>query len=309
MYLLAEVFPFIRRLRLPFNRDQIILLMVAFNELMLGVDTYLAHLVSGTIRIYEWIPVFFGISAGITLFVSGLIAIKYRLLANKIASSVFLLSLFVGALGSYFHISRDILINAPAGQQLVASLVLFAPPFLCPITFAIVGWMGMSAAWQEQPVDSGILMLWGRKKINMPLSKTRAYFLITSIFIAITLISSVLDHARTNFENPWLWLPTLVAVFATLVTFAMGMFSRLSRFDILTFIATMGLMIVVGLIGFVLHIQTNLIREGLIVGERFIRGAPMLAPLLFANMGTFGLLLLLDPQPPALQSSQTGDAT
>ncbi|MCE1255376.1 MAG: hypothetical protein LWX83_17745, partial [Anaerolineae bacterium] len=168
MYLLAEVFPFVRRLRLPFNRDQMILLMVAFNELMLGVDTYLAHSVSGTLRFYEWIPVVFGIGAGITLFAAGLIAIKQRLLANHIASFIFLVSLLVGVLGSYFHISRDILVNAPAGQQLMANLVLFGPPFFCPITFAIVGWMGMSAAWQEFPIDSGILFLSAVKKINMP---------------------------------------------------------------------------------------------------------------------------------------------
>lgn len=50
-----------------------------------------------------------------------------------------------------------------------------------------------------------------------------------------------------------------------------------------------------GAIGAVLHISTNLIAEGTIVGERFIRGAPFLAPLLFANMGMLGLIVLLDP--------------
>ena len=55
------------------------------------------------------------------------------------------------------------------------------------------------------------------------------------------------------------------------------------------------LLIVVGVIGAVLHIDNNLTSEGTIVGERFIRGAPFLAPLLFSNMGLLGLIVLLDP--------------
>jgi len=42
-------------------------------------------------------------------------------------------------------------------------------------------------------------------------------------------------------------------------------------------------------------VQSNLTAQGTFVGERFLRGAPALAPLLFANMGTIGLIALLDP--------------
>jgi hypothetical protein len=55
------------------------------------------------------------------------------------------------------------------------------------------------------------------------------------------------------------------------------------------------LLIVVGLLGAVLHVNANLTTEGTIVTERFIRGAPFLAPLLFANLGALGLIVLLDP--------------
>ena len=78
MYLLGEAFPIARRLRLPLNRDQVMLLMAAFNLIMLGVDTYLAHSISGTIRPGEWIPIIFGVSAGVLLLVAGLIAIRRR---------------------------------------------------------------------------------------------------------------------------------------------------------------------------------------------------------------------------------------
>jgi hypothetical protein len=35
--------------------------------------------------------------------------------------------------------------------------------------------------------------------------------------------------------------------------------------------------------------------EGLVIQERFIRGAPFLAPTLYANMGLLGILVLLNP--------------
>jgi hypothetical protein len=45
-----------------------------------------------------------------------------------------------------------------------------------------------------------------------------------------------------------------------------------------------------------LHIQRNLALENAIVVERFLRGAPFLAPMLFADMGALGLVILLDPK-------------
>ena len=51
----------------------------------------------------------------------------------------------------------------------------------------------------------------------------------------------------------------------------------------------------VGVVGAGLHILGNLTSQGAVVIERFIRGAPFLAPLLFANVGTLGLIVLLDP--------------
>ena len=58
----------------------------------------------------------------------------------------------------------------------------------------------------------------------------------------------------------------------------------------------MVLMALVGVVGAVLHVERNLTGQGALLSERFIRGAPMLAPLLFANMGALGLIVLLDPK-------------
>jgi hypothetical protein len=293
---LATIFPPLQRTRrLPLSRDQLMLLMAATNEIFLGIDTYLAHSISGTIRPYEWIPIIFGPIAGALLLLAGLIALRRRPLATVIASVTLLASIGVGLLGAYFHWARAILPSGPPGQQVTVTLLVWAPPILAPLTFALVGLLGISAAWIEDPVDSGVLSLLMGRHIRLPYSKTRAYFFMVGLGTLATVVSSVLDHARTNFENPWLWVPTVAGVFGTAVALMLGALDRPTRADLITFVATMLLLIAVGVVGALLHVSFDLIAEGTVVVERFIRGAPFLAPLLFSNMGTLGLIVLLDP--------------
>lgn len=295
MYYLAEVFPKLREIKLPLSRDQIILLMAAVNEIFLGLDIYLAHSISGTIVTREWIPIIFGPSAGVLLLVAGAIALKNRKAAVVLANLVLVGSIIVGLLGAYFHLVRGILPSAPAGQKVTVDLLVWAPPVIGPLMFSLVGWMGISASWIEEPVDTGRLKLLGGRSLRLPFSKTRAYLIMICLGTLATLISSVLDHARTDFLNPWLWLPTAVGVFSALVAFILVLFREIKKQDVVVYVAAMGLMMAVGLIGLVLHISENLTAEGLVIQERFIRGAPFLAPTLYANMGLLGLLVLLDP--------------
>jgi hypothetical protein len=226
---------------------------------------------------------------------AGLIALRQRPLATLIATVVFLSSIGVGFLGAYFHVVRAILPSAPAGQRVTIDLLVWAPPILGPFTFALVGMLGISAAWIEDPPDSGVLVLLAGRRLRLPYSKTRAYLFWVGLGILATVISSVLDHARTNFENSWLWLPTAAGVFGTVISVTLGAIDRPRRADLVIYTLTMLLLIVVGVIGSILHIGDNLTSRGDFVVERFIRGAPFLAPLLFSNMGMLGLIALLDP--------------
>lgn len=295
MFYLAEALPVARRLRLPFSRDQAVLLLVAFNEIMLGVETYLAHQVSGTIRPYEWIPIIFGPLAGGLLLLTGLMALRNRDLATWLASVVFVASIAVGLAGAYFHVMRAIRLDAPAGQQITMSLLVWGPPILGPLTFSLAGMMGLSAAWLEDPADSGRLVFPGSRYLQLPYSKTRAYFFMVSMGVLATVLSSVFDHARTDFSNPWLWAPTAIGVFGVVAAAAMGIIDRPRRLDLWTYIVAMALLVVVGVVGLALHVRVDLTAENVIVVERFLRGAPPLAPLLFADMGMIGLVVLLDP--------------
>jgi hypothetical protein len=295
MYHLATVFPIAKRVRIPITRDQAMLLMLALNELLLGLETYLAHSISGTIMPKEWIPIIFGPVAGILLFIAGLIAIRKRTLAVIMASLVYLASIIVGLLGIFFHLVRAILPYAPLGERVSIPLFVWAPPILGPLTFALVGLMGISAVWMEQPPDSGELSLLGGRKLRLPFSKTSAFFFMVGLGTLATVISSVLDHARTNFENPWLWVPTGIGIFGTVVALVLGTITTPRRSDLIIYVVAMVLLTLVGLVGVVLHILHNLAYDNAVVVERFIRGAPFLAPMLFSDMGALGLVILLDP--------------
>ncbi len=182
----------------------------------------------------------------------------------------------------------------PFGDQVSLPLLVWAPPLFGPITFALVGILGLSAAWQEDPVGSGRLALPGGMHLLMPLSKTRAYFLLIGLGTLITVISSVLDHARTGFVNPWVWIPMVVGVFGTAAITLLGLLEAPTRADLITYSAALMALILTGLLGSGLHVYRDLVGLGGIVGERLIRGAPVMAPMLFANMGAFGLIILLD---------------
>ena len=298
MYLLATVFPGLRHLRLPISRDQAMLLLLAFMQLGIGVEVYTGHRISGSIVPNEWIPIIFGPAACLLLLAAGLIARRRRDLASVIATLTFLASILVGLLGAYFHALRAVRLDAPAGQQFSWDLLVWAPPVIAPLMFSLIGVLGISAVWREDPLDTGTLTLFRDRRLHMPFSKTRAYFFWVGLAMLATVISSVLDHARVNFQNPWLWAPTLVGVFATVVTVYLGMLSSPRRADLLVYLVALGLMLAVGPIGAVLHIQTDLTAGGQVVLERLIRGAPVMAPLLFANMGLLGLLVLMNPREP-----------
>lgn len=173
---------------------------------------------------------------------------------------------------------RGSLPTAPAGQRLSVDLLVWAPPVLGPLFLSIVGALGISAVWIEDPPDSGRLMLLAGRRVQMLYSKTRAYLFLVGLGCLAATLSSVLDHARTGFANPWLWLPTVAGVFATVVAVGLGAVEKPARIDVLAYAGAMALLTLVGVVGLGLHVGENLVGQNTIVVERFIRGAPLMPP-------------------------------
>jgi len=160
----------------------------------------------------------------------------------------------------------------------------------------LVGLIGMSAVWVESPLDSGALKLLRGRKLKLPYSKTRAYVLMAGMGSLATLISSVLDHARTGFMNPWLWISTAGGALGTIAAITPEFIEKPNRRDVRVSIGAMVLMLLTGLACLMLHIQDDLTAQDVIVVQRCIRGAPILAPLHLSNMGMIGLTAIWDPR-------------
>jgi hypothetical protein len=269
------------------------LLLAAVSEALSGLDAWLAHRASGTIRGAEWVPAIFGPVAGAVLLVAGVIALRRRTLASILATAVFAASIVVGIVGAWLHLQRAILPTGPAGQRVALDLFFWAPPVLGPLAFAFIGIFGTSAAWIEVPPGSGRLLLPGNLRLQLPYPKTNAYFYITATGILIALVSSVFDHAATGFDDPWLWLPTAGGTFAAAVATMLGMIQRPTTTDLWTYVGAMVLLFAIGAVGAVLHLRLDLSAGGYLIAERLLRGAPLMAPLLFSNMGLVGLVALL----------------
>ncbi|HEY2389181.1 MAG TPA: hypothetical protein VGK30_19695 [Candidatus Binatia bacterium] len=282
---------------LPLGRDQVMLLLAAVSEALSGLDAGLAHHAGTTMRGAAWVPVVFGPLAGAVLLVAGLVAFRRRTLASLLATVVFAASIVVGVSGAWLHLGRTVLPAAPPGQRILLDFFFAAPPVLGPLAFAFIGVFGTSAAWVESPAGSGRLVLPGRLRLQLPYPKTNAYFYVTAAGVLIALVSSVLDHAATGFADAWLWIPTAGGVFAMVVATALGMIEQPTRADLWTYVGAMVLLLAIGALGAALHLRLDLGPGGQIVPERLLEGAPLMAPLLFSNMGIVGLVALLPDHP------------
>jgi hypothetical protein len=299
MHQLAAVFPSLQRVRrLPLSRDQFLLLLVVASEMFIGLEHYMAHSFSGTIVLREWIPIIYAPAAALLLMLTGLVAARRHPLPAFVGCLSLLGSVAVGLLGVYYHVVRAILPSGPPGVRVTLSQLVWAPPILGPLFLSLVGLLGVIALWREIPSGSGIFQLAGQQ-MRLPLSKTRVLFILVALGILAATSASVLDHARTHFENPWLWLPTAVGAFGTVVVMAWAGIEQPTRTDLLTLVTALFLLLAIGPLGLVLHVEANLVTQNAFVVERFLRGAPIFAPMLFTNMAMFGMVALLDPEEPA----------
>ena len=136
------------------------MVLVAINLIFLSIDILLAHGMNGNLIFNEWIPIWFGIGAGVFLFVAGLISLRQRTLAILLSFIVFAASIVVGLVGAYFHVQRAIPPNLWQSEPLIV-LLIFAPPVVGPLTYSLLGVLGVIATVYEDPPNSGRMVVPG----------------------------------------------------------------------------------------------------------------------------------------------------
>lgn len=299
--------PGIGELRLPVTRNDLLLLMVAFMQIGLGVETYLAHLISGSIKPGEMVPIVFGPAAGLLLLVALALRLRRRsiVLPSLMIIAVAVASVIVGIVGTAFHWDRVLPPQSVAGG-LRWDWLVFAPPVVGPLSFAGVGLLAIVAVLEDTKPESGKLTLPGVITFNTPLPQTRQFLWLVAFGLYAATLSSFLDHGRTSFENVFVWTPVILGLFGSITTTVMAVYERHTKSDYLTYFWVMILMILLGVLGLGLHINADL-PEGAsnIVLERFVRGAPVMAPMLFALIGAFGLITMIGAETDEQSAKQT----
>lgn len=302
--------PGIGELRLPVSRNDLLLLMVALMQIGLGVETYLAHLISGSIKPGEMVPIVFGPAAGVLLLIALALRLRRRsvVLPSLMIIAVAAASVVVGVVGTAFHWAR---VLPPQGTPggLRWDWLVYAPPVLGPLSFAGVGLLAIIALLEDTKPESGRLTLPGVVTFNTPLPQTRQFLWLVALGLYAATLSAFLDHGRTSFENVFVWTPVILGLFGSITTTVMALYGQHTRSDYFTYFWVMILMIVLGVLGLGLHINADL-PEGVsnLVLERFVRGAPVMAPMLFALIGTFGLITMIGAETDEQTQKKTSES-
>jgi len=257
-------------------------LFAAANLTFLAGDIFLAHSVNSFVRWEEWIPLVFSIAAGplllVAFFAGGASTAPPRRAPRLLGIGIGAVAIAVGVAGLLLHLD-----SAFFARQTLKNLV-YTAPFAAPLAYAGLGLLVLL----DRLV--GDVREWARWVVLLALGG----------FVGNVALS-LADHAQNAFFRRSEWIAVAAAAFAVgFLTRAVSVPGdrRFARLCLAMMAAEAG----VGVLGFVLHLRANLAGPGRTLWDRFLYGAPIFAPLLFANLailaaiGLWGLIAAPRPQ-------------
>lgn len=272
------------RLRWVHDGELWIEVFVALNLAILAADIFIAHSVNHFKKSAEYIPLYFSMAAPLVLFAT--IALRWMMRIRPplrdLGYLVGWLSILVGLGGVLYHLESRFFID-----RTLKSLT-YAAPFAAPLAYTGIGFLllvnRMVAVRSEE---------WARWIIFLALGGFFGNFIL-----------SLTDHASNGFFSRTEWIPVISSAFAVGFLVVPLITSVTRRFLDLCMIVLIG-QALVGVLGFWFHLQANLLQPGHNLFDKFVNGAPPMAPLLFPNLvglASIGLWALT----PHLQESGAG---
>ncbi len=284
--------------RLPMEKNRLLLLFAGVNLIFTGLDVALAHSINSFIPAYEWIPVYFAPLGAVTCLLLALRPQPSKPLAVT-HIVVMCIGVLVGVIGTGFHLNQ---VLSPTGR-LSWAWIVFGSPILAPLSFAGISLIGLYGAPREVESQNGLLEVPGLGVFRAPISRDRHFLWLVGLGFAGSAITSIIDHAQYGY-TPFKLIAVVYGVFATAVVLYLSIANSWSRGDELTYFWTMIAAVIVGVLGFTFHIAKDLTDTGQISLERILVFAPIFAPLLFCDLGVLGLLVVAQSSAPSISSER-----
>ena len=252
-------------------RGWLVEIFALFNLAFLAVDVYMAHSANEFAVELEWVPVVFSAVAPLLLIPAVVRRTWSRGLGWWTGLVVGAGSVLIGVAGMLLHLESTFFVH-----RTLESLV-YAAPFVAPLSYAGIGLLLILNRIEHAD--------WGRWVV----------FLAFAGFVG-NFGLSLLDHAQNGFFDPAEWIPVVAAGFGAAFLGVSAAADR-DRTILEWTLGVMGIQVVVGLLGFGLHLAASLGDTGPTLWYKLIYGAPIFAPLLFPNLAllaAIGLWACLD---------------
>lgn len=237
------------------------------NLAFLAADIFLAHAANAFARRVEWLPILFSLVAPVVL-LPGMFSARAHARTRIVEVAVALACIAVGLAGMFLHLGSAFF------ERLSLHELVYTAPFVAPLSY----------------VGLGLLVLLNR--MEDPAGPAWAPWVL---FLALggnmgNLGLSLLDHAQNGFFSVAEWVPVITAAFGT--SFLLVALLRPERGFLRLTLAVMAVQAVVGVIGMALHLHADLSRTGVPWRDRIVYGAPVFAPMLFADIALLAAIAL-----------------
>ncbi len=231
---------------------------VLSNFAFLTLDIWLAHSINAFAHPAEWIPLVFSAVAAVLVGVA--MFLRASPSGRRIGLSVAWASIAVGILGTYLHLESQFF------AEFTLEALVYTAPFAAPLAYTGLGFLLL----MNRMLDANS-QAWGAWVVFLGLGGFVGNFAL-----------SVLDHAQNGFFHASEWIPVVASAFA-IGFLLVALWDREPRFRRLTY-GVLVAQLLVGVLGFVLHFLADLNGVSDDAYQNLIYGAPVFAPLLFANL-------------------------
>ena len=236
---------------------------VIVNLAFLSLDIYLAHSTNQFERQAEYLPLWFSLAAPPLLLVGLVLAERFNYTAvwRDVGYLIGWCAIAMGLIGVVLHLDSRFF-----HERTIKSLV-YAAPFAAPLAYTGLG-----------------LLLVMNRMVNRKSEEWPRWVLLLGLGgVAGNFIFSLTDHAQNGFFYWTEWIPVVSS--AVTVGFLLTIFiTPVTRRFLGLCAVILAVQAAVGLLGFALHTIANLHKPSPDTFDRFVFGAPTLAPMLFPNL-------------------------